>query len=315
MTVQSISDPLAVDVTVPPAPAAPSNLTATLGNSVHLAWTDNATNESGFTIERAVVTNGVTGTFAAIDGVGTDVTTYIDTSDVAGTTYAYRVYAFNAGGNSQPSNEVTIAVPLPGPVAPSNLAATLLTGPTRIQLTWTDNSNNENLFRVYRSVNGGAFTNYATVTRTATQRTATGGNVTYTNFAVTAGNTYAYYVIAVNTVPNPDQASAPSNTVSVAVVVPVAPSNLTGVAQRIPGNNVNDVATLNWVDNSINETGFRVQCSLQANFTNPMNFTAPANATSYSQNVSRAFNYYCRVRAFNAVGNSPWSNTVFIVTP
>ena len=51
MTVKSVSDPLMLGT----APAAPTNLTATLqaGLRVNLAWTDNATNEAGFRIQRS----------------------------------------------------------------------------------------------------------------------------------------------------------------------------------------------------------------------------------------------------------------------
>jgi predicted phage tail protein len=201
---------------------------------------------------------------------------------------------------------VTIAVPVPGPVAPSNLAASVLTNPTRIRLTWTDNSNNENLFRVFRSVNGGAFTQVATVNRSNFQRTSTGGTVTYTNNGVTAGNTYDYYVIAVNTVPNPDQLSLPSNTVSVTLSgPPAAPAGLAATA--FSSTQIN----LAWTDNAATEAGFTVQRATNAAFNNATTITLnTANQTSYS-NTGLTPNtlYYYRVRAFNASGNSAWSNT------
>jgi hypothetical protein len=317
-TVQSMSDPLPVTTPVPSTPpAAPSNLVGTLqtGPQVNLAWTDNADNETGFVLERSV-NGGAFATIAspgALAGTGGTVSTP-DINVVVGNTYAYRVAAVNAAGPSAYSNTVTILVPLPMP-APANLVARLIFNPTRAQLTWTDTTNNENLFQVWRSANGGAFTQVGTVTRTATQRTATGGNVTFNNGTLTAGSTYAYYVIAVNTVPNPDNLSLPSNTATVGLTIAAAPSNVTGVAVRITGDNSNDRVTISWTDNSNNEASFLVQCSLAANFSNPMNFTAAANATSIVQTVSRNFDFYCRVRAANPYGNSAWSNVVFVTTP
>jgi hypothetical protein len=225
MTVQSMSDALTVSV-VPSLPAAPSNLIASAVSptQVNLTWTDNATNESGFTIERCSGAGCIT--FASIGGVDPGIAAFSDTTVAANTAYSYRIFAFNGGGNSPYSNVASVTTPNIGPVAPSNLNAALLFGPTRVQLTWTDNSNNENLFRVFRSTNGGTFTQIATVNRSNNQRNAVGGTVNYTNNLPggAAGNTYAYYVIAVNTQPNPDQLSAPSNTVSVTVVLPTPPA-------------------------------------------------------------------------------------------
>lgn len=75
-----------------PAPAAPSGLSATARSlrQVDLAWTDNATNESGFRIERKL---GAGGAYAEIARVGADASRYSDTSLAAGTLYFYRVRA------------------------------------------------------------------------------------------------------------------------------------------------------------------------------------------------------------------------------
>jgi hypothetical protein len=251
--------------------------------------------------------------------VGANVTTYSDATVAPNTAYAYRVFAFNAIGDSLPSNVATVTTPAAGPAAPSNLTATLSFGPTRVQLSWRDNSNNENRFQVWRSTNGGAFTQIATVNRSNNQRNSTGGTVNYTNSNnLVSGNTYTYYVIAVNTVPNPDQASAPSNTASVTITLPTppaAPSGLAGSAVRIPGSNQNDRATLTWTDNANNETGFLIQRSTSQNFNNANTYNVGANVTTFSQNVSRTQNFYYRVRATNAAGNSGWSNVVFVTTP
>ena len=87
-------------------PAAPSNLTArALGNAkIHLVWTDNSTNETGFAIEES--TNGGV-TFGQIDTVGAGSTSDVTTARVRGMTYWYRVRAFNGAGYSGYSNIVS----------------------------------------------------------------------------------------------------------------------------------------------------------------------------------------------------------------
>lgn len=92
------------DITTPPI--APTQLSAVISSSTssNLSWTDNSTNEDGFKIERKT-TNG---TFSQVGSVGENITTYKDASLIAGTTYVYRVYAYNKGGNSVTySNEST----------------------------------------------------------------------------------------------------------------------------------------------------------------------------------------------------------------
>jgi len=89
-------------------PAAPSQLTATptSGTSIALVWVDNASDETGFKIERSA--NGVD--WSQIDTVGEGIEGYTDTGRTAGTQYYYRVRAYNDSGNSSYSNVAT-AVP------------------------------------------------------------------------------------------------------------------------------------------------------------------------------------------------------------
>jgi mannan endo-1,4-beta-mannosidase len=88
----------------PAPPAAPTNLTATAASKsqINLAWKDNATNETGFKVERC---KGSTCTsFAQIATLGANVTSYSNTGLSANTAYRYRVRAYNAVGNSGYSN-------------------------------------------------------------------------------------------------------------------------------------------------------------------------------------------------------------------
>lgn len=79
----------------------PSGLTATAVSSsqINLSWTDNST-ETGFRIERSGSSGGP---YSEITTVGANVTTYSNTGLSAGTTYYYRVRAYN-NGNSLYSN-------------------------------------------------------------------------------------------------------------------------------------------------------------------------------------------------------------------
>ena len=94
-------------------PAAPTSLTATAvaGNfAVALTWQDNATNETGFRIERCAGP-GCSG-FVAIAAPGPNVTSYQNVGLAAGTSYSYRVRASNAAGNSSYSNTAAASTPV-----------------------------------------------------------------------------------------------------------------------------------------------------------------------------------------------------------
>ena len=83
--------------------------TAVSRSQINLTWTDNATNETGFHIERC---KGSTCTnFTRIATVGANVTTYSNTKLTANTTYRYRVQAYNASGNSGYSNIAKATTP------------------------------------------------------------------------------------------------------------------------------------------------------------------------------------------------------------
>jgi uncharacterized repeat protein (TIGR02543 family) len=80
--------------------------TPALAATLTLTWTDASTNEDGFKIERATGTAGAYGQLAA---VGAETTGYVDGTVSPGTTYCYRVRAYNSAGDSAYSNAACTA--------------------------------------------------------------------------------------------------------------------------------------------------------------------------------------------------------------
>src|SRR5205823_1681061 len=117
-----------------------SGLTATGASSsqINLSWTDNASNEDGFQIERSL--DGVS--FSPLTNVGANITIYSDTGLKAATAYSYRVRAYNSGGNSAYSNTSSATTAAALLAAPSALKAVRASS-SSINLSWTDNANNE----------------------------------------------------------------------------------------------------------------------------------------------------------------------------
>src|SRR5262249_15923592 len=67
-----------------------------------LNWVDNSDGAAKFTIERRM---GTAGTYKPVATTGVGITTYTDSAIVGGTTYCYRVKAFNTSGESGYSNQ------------------------------------------------------------------------------------------------------------------------------------------------------------------------------------------------------------------
>lgn len=91
-------------------PAAPSGLivTALNGWTIDLSWSDNATNEDGFVIEKS--TDGVN--YTVVSTVNNNVVTFKDEYVIASTEYFYRVNTYNNQGSSTYTTPSNITTPI-----------------------------------------------------------------------------------------------------------------------------------------------------------------------------------------------------------
>ena len=283
--------------TLPDPPIPPGNLTATTisKNQINLSWLDNSTTENGFHLERKT---GAAGTYSEIVSVGANVKTYADISLAQDTQYFYRVCAFNAGGHSSFSNESN-STTLPDPPAqPGGLTAVAISN-VKINLTWQDNSNNESGFKIERK---------KTSTGTYAQIAQVGTNVNaFSDSTLLANTIYFYRIRAFNT--GGHSAYGAEANAKTLPNPPAAPSSLTVTAVSLSQIN------LTWTDNSGNESGFRVERKIGATGVYTVITATSANAISYlDKGLSTSSPYFYRVRAFNAGGNSGYSNEVKGVT-
>jgi hypothetical protein len=181
----------------------PASVSATAGSGVSVAWaasTDTAI--QGYYVYRASSANGP---FTRISGSSPIQSLFFtDVAGTAGSVYMVRAVKLEQSGSgtylnlSQGILAGTGSVdpnPTPTPVAPaapSGLSGTVQSS-SQVNLRWTDNSSNENGFRLLRKV--GASGTYTTLT--------VGANVTtYNDTGLTAGTQYYYKVHAYNSVGN-----------------------------------------------------------------------------------------------------------------
>jgi GH18 family chitinase len=219
----SYSNSAAATTMAPPPPAAPSGLVAaaTTHSQINVSWADNSSDESGFLLEQctgAIVTCESSAAWSQIAQTGTNVTSYNNGGLASSTTYTYRVRSFNAGGNSaySISAAATTLAPPPPPLPPSSLRANAVSV-SQVSLVWSDNSADENGFRVDRCAGEAAACDGSTAW---TQIVQTAASVTsYSDITVAASSTYTYRVTAFNAWGS----SASSNTASVTTPAPPPP--------------------------------------------------------------------------------------------
>lgn len=224
------SPPSNPDCTTPPA--APSALTAKALDyqTVDLAWADNSATEDGYEVERARQNES----WAAVADLPPNSKTYRDvaTSDA---TYWYRVRAKKDGGFSNFSNSVQVTLASVPPAAPSGLDARPASSTIAV-MTWSDNSSNEEGFRIERGPTGTGPWEVAGTT---------GVSITwFYDAGRTSEREVCYRAVAFNAA-----GESPSNTDC--TTPPAGPTNLT--ATRVEG-----AVELRWEDNSAVEDGYQV---------------------------------------------------------
>jgi len=176
------------------------------------------------------------------------------------------------------------------PDPPSALDATAIAY-DRIDLSWVDHADSEEGFKIERKVQGGVYAQIDTV----------GPNVvSYPDFSVNDDTTYCYRVRAYNAGGN--SAYSNEDCATTPISPPDAPSNL--VASVVSSSEVD----LTWQDNSDNETGFKIERKEGAGSFVQID-TVGANVTTYPDAGLKDDVIYCyRVQAYNATGDSAYSN-------
>jgi fibronectin type 3 domain-containing protein len=141
--------PVSVDMTASP-PAAPTSLVADVlsATQVGLTWTDNASNETGYVVQRC--TGAGCSNFAPLTTLAADSVSYTDATVAVPNSYSYRVLATNGVGSSGPSNVVSVSITVPP--APTNLTATNISR-TGFTLNWVYNFPQPDGFEIQVSTN------------------------------------------------------------------------------------------------------------------------------------------------------------------
>ena len=279
---------------------APANLAATMASAsqVNLTWTDYASGESGYIVERAVGS----GSFSVLGYLSPNSQSFPDTTVVNNTTYTYRVQALGSSSNttnSAYSNLATITVGSTGSgssYAPTNLSASAVSQ-YQINLVWTDNSSSESGYIVERAI--GTSGTFQIVAYCLANSQA------YSDINLTANTTYRYRVQALGgSAGNSSYSNEASATTGVTSSGALStPTNL--YANSISQTQIN----LTWTDNATNETAYIVERAVGSGSFQILAYLNP-NLQAYSDsNLTANVTYRYRVQAYNnTMGTSSYSN-------
>jgi fibronectin type 3 domain-containing protein len=204
-------------------PNAPSGLGATpaSASSVSLTWTNNATNQTGFHLDRATDSKFTQNLIT--ENLPSSPYTYTDTASglSPGNTYYYRLRAYNAAGDSGNSNSASVAIPLPPPVATNQQITNVTT--KEIDMSWQDNAGHQAQgYQILRAVNHGTFTQVASLPPTSRTPPST---YLWSDTGLIPGDFYDYEIIAYNVSGNNGFAEVSATTITHAptgmVAVPI----------------------------------------------------------------------------------------------
>lgn len=194
----------------PTVPADPTTLVATAASAsqIGLTWTDVATTEDYYRVERC--SGASCSTFAQVGLAAGNATSYTDPGLTASTSYSYRVRAANIVGSSGYSNTSTAVTSAGGvaPAAPTTLVATAASA-SQIGLTWTDVATTEDYYRIERC-SGASCSGFAEIGLAAANATS------YTDRGLTAATSYSYRVRATNTAGSSSYSNTGTDTTSAA---------------------------------------------------------------------------------------------------
>ena len=266
------------------APLAPANLVVTDAGTdfIVLEWTDSSDNEESFSIE--ISADGGE-TWDLIGILELDTTTARIAGLESGSTYQFKVYASNSVGDSDSSNIAEAAtLPLPEvPAGPSDLTVDGI-GSQFVDLSWFDESDNEDSFLIEISRNGGNTWESVMSLDADSTEARVGG--------LASATSDQFRVVAQNQVGR----SEASNIVNARTTggIPQAPGNVR------PDNVWSSKVDVAWDDRSNNESGFRILVSSNGGSNWIEAGVTEANATRFRvEGLDPEKTYVFGVRAIN----------------
>jgi len=237
---------------------------------IRLTWTDNSTNESGFTLEREKKLSSTAWGERGIFSINADIAFFDDNPNVG--FYRYRIQSFNDAGSSVFTDWTQVQYTFP-PEIPTNFNVSNAGNNLAVLMTWNDNSSNETVFHLIwdKKING-IWTRQPIISISANK----------TSYTHQPGpGTHRYCIRSAYSVFGVAYKSDLTawKTVDVGYAPPAAPTNLV-VTLEMDQSTV----SFSWRDNSTTETVFHLipQKLNGSTWTTLEYIRIPANSTQYA---------------------------------
>ncbi|NQV17636.1 MAG: hypothetical protein HQ534_03750 [Armatimonadetes bacterium] len=266
---------------------APSNLTYQTINlsSIQFNWTYSSYDEDGFKIDKKIGNDDWQIEYGIVTNSSFE---WIDENAEINETLKYRVYAFSGENTSDyiETGEIDNSIPIP-----TNLNGNPL-DVSQIYLEWTDNSIEEDGFRIEQKENEGSFVEIGTATQ-----------INYTASNLNLDSDYTFRVRAYKDIHN----SGYSNECFMNISQNVAPSDLSGIVSI-------DGIQIQWIDNCSFETGFIIQRKKEGEEYQTIHIT-DENITDYLNfDIEPLTTYFYRVSAELGIYQSVWCEEINLLS-
>ena len=276
---------------IPPVAIDATNITTT---SINANWNSSAT-ATGYYLDVAtdlVFTNIVSG-YNNLDAG--NVTTLPISGLSGGTTYYYRIRAYNTSSTSENSNTITV---LTAPIPPVAIAATNITT-SSFNANWDPSATATGYYL-------DVATNADFINILSDYSNLNAGNVTTLPINGLSGGTIYYYRIRAY---NASGSSVNSNVITV-LTAPIPPVATAAISITATSFNAN------W-NSSLTATGYYLDVATDLGFTNfasGYNNLDVSDVTTFPINgLTECVSYYYRIRAYNESASSENSNTITVL--
>ncbi|MGL1887642.1 MAG: T9SS type A sorting domain-containing protein [Reichenbachiella sp.] len=219
-------------------------------------------------------------------------TSFVDESAEVNTLYNYKVVSNNVLGE----NESLASYEVVKPSRPSNVVAQFEVGNNT--LTWSDESDNEIEFQIYRSVDDNDFVIIKEITA---------NTIEYTDENIEVDHDYSYFLVALSE----NFQSDPSDTVIISVYRPASPE---GLNYDLTAGQINGVMMNIYWSISDNETDSFIIFESSDNVQFDPIDTLDVSSLAFSKEIEIDQFYYYNVVAKSEVGNSDPSDVVIVNT-
>lgn len=265
--------------------------------SINLSWKDSSRYVEMYEVWKKIGVNNDYFLFQELSGNSNNVNDYNLNPDQI---YFYNVRGIKSSGASPFSDEInTEGVFTSGNLIPPTNLKGKVVAPGSVQLSWVDNSDNENYFAVERSLDKISFNRIAAVVRNTTSYKDSASDLII-------GNTYYYRIKSYS---NSDSAYSNVTELKLTTGVLNPPINLTATYNGTVG-----VIELRWIKTDMSTLFFEIERKTDQNEFQLVRSVEAGSTLYLDFNIEKNRTYTYRIRGYDLIVYSAYSNEVTIST-